>query len=90
MERGWRSGPRLPSDHSRRLVSDDDIADPAKGERVPRCGSCGLPDQPASRLMDFALFLGGRRAGHYLLCERCWMAQNPPPRADPLDASEAA
>lgn len=68
--------------------SYEDLRDPALGERVRRCLTCGIP----GKLLDFALLLAGRPAGRYRLCERCWMAANPPdPMAtDPLRVDEAA
>ncbi len=82
MERGWRSGPRLPTVH-RPTDADELIADPAKGESVPRCGACGIPGG-----MEFALLLHGKPAGRYRLCGKCWTYANPPDRqaTDPLQA----
>jgi hypothetical protein len=78
------SGPRLPSGPDPR----DPIhatADPANGERVPRCWTCGMPDHPEVHLLDFELRLGGKRAGRWVLCERCFWARNDlPTMVDPL------
>ncbi len=83
MERGWRSGPRLSSG-PRPTDPDELLADPAEGESVPRCGSCGIPGG-----MEFALWRRGKPAGRYRLCDRCWGFANPPDRraTDPLQAA---
>lgn len=83
------NGPRLPTSPASTNKLDD-IGDPARGEKVPRCLTCGVPDLPANRLMEFALFYAGRNAGWYRLCERCWLHANPPLPVDPLQVDEAA
>jgi hypothetical protein len=79
MDRGWRSGPRLPAGPS--LAEPEDLADPAQGAKVPRCGACGMPDPTRMRGVWNGLM------GSFPLCERCWFSQNPP---DPLDVSRVA
>jgi hypothetical protein len=81
------SGPRLPNGT---FAVTDDYSDPANGERVPRCMTCGLPARTGNSLLDFELYLHGRRAGRYRLCERDFNRVNPPPISDPLDVSESA
>jgi hypothetical protein len=88
VERGWRSGPRLPATVPGAI--DLILGDPAHGRRVDRCLTCGLPSLPGGKLLTFDLSLHGKAAGRYRLCERCWMAANPPQPADPLDVTEAA
>ena len=79
-----RSGPRLPRDYQPSTDIADD-ADDAKGEKVPRCLTCGkgtgtlitgtfLPD----RSQPFA----GRRF-RYRLCVRCLEYANGPQDPDP-------
>lgn len=65
-------------------------ADPAKGEAVPRCYTCGAPGHPKNKLLDFDLSLRGKPAGGYRLCEKDWLAANPPGPVDPLHVEEAA
>lgn len=86
------SGPHLPraDARSRTNAPDQELADPANGETVPRCATCGFPDRARSRLMNFELRLRGKRAGRYPLCERCFARVNPPPLADPLDVTQNA
>ena len=83
-----RSGPRHPST-IREERPDHDLADPANGAKVPRCRTCGRPDLRGNRLLDFDLYLGGKRAGRYTICEGCYLAANDPPLADPLDVQTA-
>jgi hypothetical protein len=83
------SGPRL----SRTLRPDtghEELGDPANGETVPRCRTCGNPGSQGNALLDFDLLLHGKPAGRYRLCERDWLWANPPGPVDPLDASDAA
>jgi hypothetical protein len=82
------AGPHLPSGPRELTVG---TADPAKGARVPRCLTCGLPEL-TEPLLDFALLLvpGNIPAGRYRLCGPCWRYANPPAPADPLDVTEAA
>jgi hypothetical protein len=87
MDRGWRSGARLPNGT---FTPDDTAGDPADGETVPRCYTCGLPSQAGNGLLDFQLYLRGKRAGAYRLCERCFNRRNAPPLADPLNVPESA
>jgi hypothetical protein len=83
-----RSGPHPPS-RTRSVLLDQKLADPANGETVPRCRTCGSPDLSDCHLLDFELYLGGRRAGSYRICERCFWIANPPEIADPLDVQTA-
>ena len=67
--------------------SPEELADPARGEKVPRCRSCGLPDQPGNKLIPG--MWGYVRFNMPLeLCERCVMAFRPRPDVDPLTALE--
>lgn len=83
-EHHW-SGARLPTAPS--LNKPDDIGDPADGQAVPRCLSCGtpkdllagrfIPDDPRRR----------RVLLRYRLCVHCLEHANgplPPPDTDPL------
>lgn len=79
MQRGWPSGPRLPGGGA--SPSDRRIADPGKGERVPRCAVCGLPNTAEMR------GTWGGMWGRLPICERDWFRFNPP---DPLDVQESA
>lgn len=87
MERGgWATrGARLPNGT---FAPDESAGDPANGEAVPRCRTCGLPGRSTNRLMDFELYLGRTWAGRYRLCERCFNRANPPPISDPLYTPE--
>ncbi len=82
------SGPRLPV-APRPTEPDELVADPAKGEAVPRCLTCGAPNTN-ERLLEFALILlpGSRVVGRYRLCGRCFRHANSPPNADPLTLNE--
>ncbi len=64
------------------------IGDPAKGAKVPRCGSCGQPSLPHSPVHEYALFLDGLAAGRYRLCIKCHQPDTFDPRSapDPLTA----
>lgn len=35
------SGPHLPN--GTEVIASDELGDPAKGEKVPRCRACGMP-----------------------------------------------
>jgi hypothetical protein len=83
------AGHRLPVAKLEPLpIEDDAVADPANGALVPRCRTCGRPENAVS-LNLFALFLGKRRAGTYRLCDACFYAANPidPRSGDPLQAT---
>ena len=83
-----RSGPHLPSEtHQER--PERRYADPANGEVVPRCRTCGTPDLADCHLLDFELYFRGKRAGAYRICEGCFWRANPPEIADPLDVQTA-
>lgn len=57
---------------------------------MPRCLTCGVPDQVGNALMEFGLVYLGRPAGWYRLCERCWLHANPPQPVDPSQLAETA
>lgn len=59
-------------------------ADPALGNAVPRCRTCGSPKD----VLTFSLQLHGKPVGVYRICGACYYAANPiDPRAgDPLAA----
>lgn len=80
-----KTGPR-PSD---KLTPYEDIADPANGNRVPRCRTCGYPKRPGIAVLDFGLTLHGKAAGHYRLCERCYREAQGSLTVDPLTLMEA-
>jgi hypothetical protein len=88
MEKGWPAGPRLPSPP--RQPDTDDLSDPAKGEKVPRCLSCGTPTRPITgtfmpdRGQEFA-----GRLFRYRLCVRCLERANGPQDPDPLHVEAA-
>jgi hypothetical protein len=84
------AGARLPRG-PRESLPDEGLADPAKGERVVRCLTCGTPSGKEP-ILEFELLLmpGRKRAGAYRLCGRCYRHANPPPVADPLDVTTAA
>jgi hypothetical protein len=69
----------------------EDISDPAKGAKVPRCRSCGLPDQVGNRLLHGSWVIA-RFSMPLELCERCVASFKPDDRRayDPLDVSNAA
>lgn len=82
------SGPRLP----RKVVAGpEDIGDPAKGERVARCLTCGSPTAPitGSFIPDRDQQFAGRPF-RYRLCLRCIEHANGPQDPDPLTVPEAA
>jgi hypothetical protein len=83
MGKGWdqsKIGPRptVPA------TPYEDLRDPANGEPVPRCRTCGVPGGNL-----YALFLHNRAAGTYRICDHCWRDANPPDRqaTDPLRAA---
>jgi hypothetical protein len=70
--------------------SPEDLEDPAKGEKVPRCRSCGLPDQQGNRLLP-GLWAYIKFTVQYELCERCVRAAIPDRQAlDPIQLDEVA
>jgi len=83
------SGPRLPTAPA--VNAPDDIGDPAKGEKVPRCLTCGTPARPitGSFIPDRNELYAGRPF-RYRLCVRCIEHANGPQDPDPLDVSDAA
>lgn len=87
MERGWRSGPRLPK--APPSPSQDEIADPAHGAKVPRCKVCGLPGSPGNRLIP-GLWAYIHFSMQMALCERCVNEMRPAINPDPLTLEEVA
>lgn len=84
------SGPRLPASPSP-SNKPDDIGDPAKGEKVPRCLTCGSPTRPITG--SFIPDLGQpfeRRRFRYRLCIHCIEHANGPLNPDPLHVEDAA
>jgi len=62
------AGPHLPFGGP----LDDLAADPANGERVPRCYVCGIPERRV-----FGLFEHGTYRAAIRVCERClWRLQS--------------
>ena len=88
---GWgddKIGPKVrPADETY-----ENVADPAKGEPVPRCYECGRPEGSRLRLVDFAVSLGGVTLGVMRWCEADYRRHNPrdPREADPLQVGEGA
>lgn len=82
------SGPRLPIGIEPLTPEHEELPDAAHGEKVPRCRTCGRPGI-GRRINDFTLYLGGRRAGSYRICDECYYAANPidPQAGDPLRAA---
>jgi hypothetical protein len=58
--------------------------DPALGDKVPRCRTCGSPHD----VLELTLVHGGKPVGRYRLCGACYYAANPidPQAGDPLAA----
>lgn len=84
----YRAGAHLPVGPRARAAEDHGPADPAAGELVRRCRSCGMPDRPRWRVIDFRLrmkFGGVMYDVIYTICERCILDAGARPRADPLD-----
>ena len=74
----WRDpGPRTLNP----AFASEEVADPANGERVPRCGACGHP-----KPLYLEGMWGGLR-GRFPLCEACWRHFNP---SDPLTVTKVA
>ena len=62
---------------------DDDLADPANGEDVPRCAVCGVPGTKGNKIIPGRW--GYIRWNMDLrLCERCVRGHMERERADPL------
>jgi hypothetical protein len=82
------SGPHLPSAPASGDPSD--IGDPAKGERVPRCLTCGTPVRPitGSFIPDGGQPFAGR-SFRYRLCLHCIEHANGPQDPDPLHVEAA-
>lgn len=70
---------------------DTDLADPAKGEKVPRCRICGRPEQRGNKLLP-GLWGYIRFNVDLILCESCVRALIPDDRtlADPLTLDDVA
>jgi hypothetical protein len=84
------AGARLPTSPSP-APAPDDIGDPAKGEKVPRCLTCGTPTRPITGTFvpDRGQLFGGRRF-RYRLCVHCIAHANGPQPPDPLQVDEDA
>jgi hypothetical protein len=83
----WR-GPRLPT--APQPIGPEDIGDPAKGEKVARCLTCGVPLQLVTG--TFVPDKGERFAGRrfrYRLCVHCLEHANGPLDPDPLHVEAA-
>jgi hypothetical protein len=82
------AGPHLPRLPNTTGLASDDLADPANGEAVPRCLSCGLPDHLDNRLLTGVWQVGTFRCA-VRLCERCIRRVCPwdPRIGDPLQAA---
>ncbi len=68
----------------------EDLRDPANGERVPRCLTCGSPTAPitGSFVPDAGQQFAARRF-RYRLCLRCIEHANGPQDPDPLNVEAA-
>lgn len=79
-----RIGRRTP------VTIDPTLGDPAKGERVPRCKVCGMPERPGNKLIP-GMWAYLRFHMDLVLCEHCVMESAPGPMlADPLQLEDAA
>ncbi len=67
MERGWRTGPRLPTG---RFTDHHESIDPDTGEAVERCGMCKVPHRPSNPVYP-GLWGYIHRNAPLSLCERC-------------------
>lgn len=79
------STPRLPT--APKQLDPHDIGDPAHGEKVPRCLTCGTPRElmVGTFIPDRDQHFAGRRF-RYRLCASCIQHANGPLDPDPLDA----
>lgn len=68
-DHNW-SGPRTPRPTEPLPVDDAEFMDPARGETVARCFTCGMPGTTV-RLVAYRLVKGARVMGGYVLCGRC-------------------
>lgn len=83
------AGARLPTAPAK--LDPHDIGDPAKGEKVPRCLTCGTPLDLMTG--TFVPDSGERYAGRrfrYRLCVHCIEHANGPLDPDPLHVDEVA
>lgn len=64
-------GPRLPRPTEPLHNEEEILADPARGESVPRCMTCGTPERDRNRLTVYRLLVDGRIEGGYRLCRDC-------------------
>jgi len=81
----YRAGPHLP-DGPRGAAHE--AGDPALGESVPRCRTCGMPEAAVGvhRFRE-RLEINGVT---YAVCLGCILRSNPRPIADPMDVSQTA
>lgn len=87
------SGSRLSGTRSRSLngppIAHDD-AGRNDEYRPGHCDSCKVPEA-TEHLLTFELRLGGRPAGAWTLCQKCWQWRNERAvNADPLQLVEAS
>lgn len=85
------SGPRLPRAPQPSDQWHEDIGDPADGEKVARCLTCGTPGpglMSGTFVPDHSPF--GDRVLRYRLCRRCLGYANGSPDPDPLTLPETA
>jgi len=82
------AGAHLAGKIERLTPEHDELADPANGEKVGRCRTCGRPDQPGNRLLAGTWTLATFSV-RYALCESCVIAVAPfdPRSGDPLQAA---
>ncbi len=81
-----RSGPHHSST-IREERPDQSLADPANGESVSRCRTCGLPED-GRELFRFRAVVGIGGVGYavvYGVCLDCILRSDPRPIADPLE-----
>lgn len=66
----------------------EDLRDPAKGEKVPRCAVCGIPASP----VIVGVWSGDGKTYRIRVCDRCIARESRPgpEDADPLTVPEAA
>ena len=68
-------------------VEYEDLRDPANGERVPRCGACGVPSRTILRGT-----WAGKAGMWFPVCSSCMARWNGPQRTDtdPLSVEDVA
>lgn len=69
-KQGMRDGHPRPTPRRGMLSPTDDVADPARGEKVPRCFACGLPASEGNPILP-GLWGYVHRNVLCDLCERC-------------------